>query len=66
MGVEHPVSWCRELGEGRTFTTTLGLTRAVWKTPVFRRHLAGAIAYAAGTRSRQLRRDRSGRTGSGR
>ena len=26
MGVEHPVSWCRELGDGRSFTTTLGLT----------------------------------------
>ena len=44
-------SWCRELGEGRAFTTTLGLTRATWKSSIFRRHLAGAIAFAAGTRS---------------
>ena len=50
MGVEHPVSWCRDLGEGRAFTTTLGLRRKTWRSPVFRRHLAGAIAYAAGTR----------------
>jgi ABC-type sugar transport system substrate-binding protein/glucose/arabinose dehydrogenase/plastocyanin len=51
MGVEHPVSWCRQLGRGRAFTTTLGLDAAMWKTKVFRRHIAGAIAYAAGTRS---------------
>ena len=51
MGVEHPVSWCRELGAGRAFTTTLGLSRGVWKAGAFRRHVAGAIAYAAGTRS---------------
>lgn len=51
MGVEHPVSWCRELGRGRAFTTTLGLEPATWRTKVFRRHIAGAIGYAAGTRS---------------
>jgi glucose/arabinose dehydrogenase/plastocyanin/type 1 glutamine amidotransferase len=51
MGVEHPVSWCRDVGSGRTFTTTLGLARRVWNAKVYRRHLAGAIAYAAGTRS---------------
>jgi cytochrome c len=51
MGVEHPVTWCRQLGEGRAFTTTLGLTRKVWRSRVFGRHLAGAIAFAAGRRS---------------
>ena len=51
MGVEHPVSWCRELGRGRSFTTTLGLNPDTWNSAVFRRHLSGAIAYAAGTRS---------------
>ena len=51
MGVEHPVSWCRELGRGRAFTTTLGLTKRTWNARAFRRHLAGAMAYAAGTRS---------------
>ena len=51
MGVEHPVSWCRELGDGRAFTTTMGVSPATWDADVVRRHLAGAIAYAAGTRS---------------
>jgi cytochrome c len=50
MGVEHPVTWCRDLGDGRAFTTTLGLTKQIWKSPVFRRQLSGAIAYAAGSR----------------
>lgn len=51
MGVEHPVSWCRDIGRGRAFTTTLGLSRRVWRSAPFGRHLAGAMAYAAGTRS---------------
>lgn len=50
MGTEHPVTWCRDLGEGRAFTTTLGLTKQIWKSPVFGRQLSGAIAYAAGRR----------------
>ena len=59
MGVEHPVSWCRELGTGRAFTTTLGLTkRDLERARSSAATCAGAIAYAAGTRSRRLRRDR--------
>ncbi len=50
MGVEHPVTWCRDLGDGRAFTTTLGLTKKIWGSTVFRRQLQGAIAYAAGRR----------------
>ncbi len=51
MGVEHPVSWCRPVGSGRTFTTTLGLSKRVWRSRVFGLQLAGAMGYAAGTRS---------------
>jgi glucose/arabinose dehydrogenase/plastocyanin len=51
MGVEHPVTWCRELGDGRAFTTTIGTTPRIWKSRVFRRTLAGAMAWAAGRRS---------------
>ena len=51
MGVEHPVTWCRELGDGRAFTTTLGTTARIWKSTVFRRKLRGALAWAAGRRS---------------
>ena len=51
MGVEHPVTWCRELGDGRAFTTTLGTTARIYRSGVFRRKLAGALAWAAGRRS---------------
>jgi glucose/arabinose dehydrogenase/plastocyanin/type 1 glutamine amidotransferase len=51
MGNEHPVTWCRELGEGRAVTSTLGLTKGIWTSMVWRRFLRGAIAYAAGRRS---------------
>jgi glucose/arabinose dehydrogenase/plastocyanin len=51
MGNEHPVTWCRDIGRGRSFTTTLGLSRKVWNARTFRRQMAGAIAYAAGTRA---------------
>lgn len=51
MGVEHPVSWCRNIGRGRSFTTTLGVDKRAWNAKTFRTHLAGAMAYAAGTRS---------------
>lgn len=50
MGVEHPVTWCRDLGDGRAFTTTLGLTKAIWKSPVFLKQVKGAVSYAAGRR----------------
>jgi glucose/arabinose dehydrogenase/plastocyanin len=51
MGLEHPVTWCRQLGDGRAFTTTLGTTKRIWSSRVFRRQLQGAIAWAAGRRS---------------
>jgi glucose/arabinose dehydrogenase/plastocyanin len=51
MGLEHPVTWCRELGDGRAFTTTLGAARATWGSAHFRRQLSGALAWAAGRRS---------------
>lgn len=50
MGVEHPVTWCRDLGEGRAFTSTLGMTKDLWSSIPFRRMIGGAMAYAAGTR----------------
>ena len=65
MGVEHPVAWCRELGDGRAFTTTLGLDAATsGSSRVFRRHLAGAIALRRGHARRATAARRSGRTGS--
>lgn len=45
---DHPVVWCRELeGGGRSFYTALGHTKESYSDPLFRRHLASAIAWAA-------------------
>jgi type 1 glutamine amidotransferase len=45
---DHPVVWCQELeGGGRSFYTALGHTRESYSDPLFRRHLASAIGWAA-------------------
>ncbi|MCG5212833.1 ThuA domain-containing protein [Streptosporangium sp. KLBMP 9127] len=47
MGGDHPLVWCREYGEGRSFYTALGHTAEIYRDPDFCRHLLGGIAYAA-------------------
>jgi type 1 glutamine amidotransferase len=45
---DHPIVWCQELeGGGRSFYTALGHTRESYSDPVFRKHLASAVAWAA-------------------
>jgi len=45
---DHPIVWCRELeGGGRSFYTALGHTKESYSDPLFRKHLASAIAWAA-------------------
>lgn len=48
MGGDHPHSWCRALGAGRSFYTAAGHTIGSYAEPALRAHLAGAIAWAAG------------------
>lgn len=42
----HPLSWCRDFGQGRVFYTALGHNEVVWNMPEFRAHLQGGIAWA--------------------
>ena len=45
---DHPIVWCQELeGGGRSFYTALGHTKESYSDPLFREHLASAIAWAA-------------------
>ncbi len=45
---DHPIVWCQELESGgRSFYTALGHTRESYSDPLFRKHLASAIAWAA-------------------
>ncbi len=45
---DHPVVWCQELeGGGRSFYTALGHTKESYADPLFREHVASAIAWAS-------------------
>ena len=48
MGADHPITWCKDYRGGRSFYTGLGETAASFADSSFRRHLAGAIEWAAG------------------
>ncbi|MGA5258867.1 ThuA domain-containing protein [Streptomyces griseoincarnatus] len=48
MGDDHPLAWCRTQGAGRVFYTALGHTVEAYGDPLFRAHLHGGIAWAAG------------------
>jgi PKD repeat protein/type 1 glutamine amidotransferase len=48
MGADHPVSWCQDFDGGRAFYTAAGHTAASYAEDNFRKHLAGAIKWAAG------------------
>lgn len=48
MNGDHPVAWCQEYAGGRSFYTALGHTSESFAEPLFRKHLAGGIAWAAG------------------
>lgn len=45
----HPQAWCREVGAGRSWFTALGHSEAAWTDDTFLGHVAGGIAYAAGS-----------------
>jgi hypothetical protein len=43
-----PVSWVRDYGKGRVFSTNFGHNDATWKEPMFRKHAVEGIAWALG------------------
>ncbi|MDA0136548.1 ThuA domain-containing protein [Solirubrobacter deserti] len=45
---ERAVSWCRDVGQGRSFYTALGGTAAAYQQNAVTRQLLGAIQWAAG------------------
>ena len=48
-GTDHPISWCRDIGNGRSFYTGMGRTAASYGgTDILRTHLGGAVRWAAG------------------
>lgn len=45
---DHPLIWCQHVGLGRSFYTALGHSPELYDNDVFRKHLTGAILWAAG------------------
>jgi uncharacterized protein len=43
---DYAVSWCQEVGKGRTFYTSLGHRKEVWKDPRYQEHLIGGLKWA--------------------
>jgi len=48
MGADHPVSWCKYVGTGRSWYTAGGHTEESFHEPAFVAHLAGGIDWASG------------------
>jgi glucose/arabinose dehydrogenase/type 1 glutamine amidotransferase len=47
-GTDQPISWCRDLQNGRSFYTGMGRTAGSYGEENFRKHLGGALQWAAG------------------
>jgi type 1 glutamine amidotransferase len=47
MGGDHPITWCKTIGKGRSFYTGLGHTEESFSDPNFTKLLLGAIRYTA-------------------
>lgn len=50
MGSDHPVAWCKKIGQGRVWYTALGHTEVSFTEPLFLQHLLGGIQLAAGVK----------------
>jgi type 1 glutamine amidotransferase len=45
---DHPISWCQEFDNGRSWYTAMGHTRQTYNEPLYQSHILGGIRYAAG------------------
>jgi type 1 glutamine amidotransferase len=48
MGADHPIAWCRDVGQGRSWYTGLGHTREQWATPELQQHVLGGLLAVIG------------------
>lgn len=49
MGADHPITWCRPMGRGRSWYTGFGHDAAAYADPQVRALLRRGLAYAVGT-----------------
>ena len=45
---DYAISWCQQYGKGRSFYTSLGHRKEVWKDERFQKHLIGGLKWATG------------------
>ena len=45
---DFAVAWCQEYGKGKSFYTSLGHRKEVWKDERFQKHLIGGLKWATG------------------
>jgi type 1 glutamine amidotransferase len=43
---DYAISWCQDYGKGRSFYTSLGHRKEVWKDERFQKHLLGGLKWA--------------------
>ncbi|MEI8288373.1 MAG: ThuA domain-containing protein [Verrucomicrobiota bacterium] len=48
VGKDHPIAWCRPVGQGRMWFTAMGHTESSFSEPLFLKHLLGGIQYVTG------------------
>jgi glucose/arabinose dehydrogenase len=48
MGPDHPISWCRQVGTARVWTTAMGHPKEAYTEANFRTHVLGGVQWAAG------------------
>lgn len=45
MGKDHPVAWCKQIGKGKTFYTSIGHNETAWKNEHFVKLIENAIQW---------------------
>ena len=45
---DHAVSWCKDVGAGKVFYTSLGHREDVWSSAAYQKHILGGIEWALG------------------
>lgn len=48
---DYPVAWCKQVGKGRMFYTSIGHREDVWCSATYQQHLLGGIEWALGLAS---------------
>jgi uncharacterized protein len=46
MGKDHPVAWCKHIGKGKTFYTSMGHDETVWKNENFVKLIENAMKWS--------------------